>query len=204
MIKVLIADDHSIVRWALGQLFQSSKGFELVGEVGLGAATIDLVRSTQPHVVVLDLGLPEKDGFAILTALVALRGDYKILALTSQDQSALGIRALRLGAQGFISGTSAPAEILAAVHGLANGTAMPAALSRENEEHGPAHVLSQRELEVMGFLARGLTNREIAERLDISIKTVDTHRGHVLKKLGLRNHSDLTRFAIQHGYAPLA
>ena len=165
MIKVAIADNHSIVRWALGQLFQPTKGFELVGEAELGPATIELVRTTQPHVVVLDLGLPDTDGFSILASLLELPGNHKILALTSKDQPALGFRALRLGAQGFLSKTSAPAEILAAVHGLANGTAMPAVPAATNDhgaEFGPAHVLSQRELEVMGFLTRGLTNREIA------------------------------------------
>jgi DNA-binding NarL/FixJ family response regulator len=113
------------------------------------------------------------------------------------------VRAIRAGATGFIAKTAQFDELLAAIEEVAAGRRVlppgcEAALA-SNDAAGPAQVLSQREFQVMGYLASGMTNREIAQMLAISVKTVDTHRGHVLKKLKLRNNSDITRFAIQHG-----
>ena len=127
--------------------------------------------------------------------------------LTMHEDEAHGVRAMRAGAAGYVKKSANIDELLDAIDRINRGeqvvpAEIEAALARKRSEH-PAQILSQREFQVMSYLAAGKTNREIAELLTISVKTVDTHRGHVLKKLRLRNNSDITRFAIQNGLMPV-
>lgn len=200
-LRAAIVDDHAIVRWAIRQLLSDTGTVEVVGEAGNGADAVALVQRTRPDILLLDLSMPEKDGFEVLKDIAALRIGTKVLILTMHVEEVYGARAIKAGAFGFIHKNAEPEALLAAVNKVAAGERVaPPAVLELLAKRDPAALLSQRELEVMEFLARGLSNREIAERLEISIKTVDTHRGHVLKKLKLRNNSDITRFAIQHGY----
>jgi len=195
MLRIAIADDHPIIRFAVRQVLEASGQVEIVGEARNGNEATALVERAQPDVLLLDLQMPEKDGFEALNEINALH-----------DEPTYGVRAIQAGAHGVMHKTSDPDVLLQGIRSVMRGeTVMPDAvrsLVGKRDVH-PAHLLSAREREVMEYLARGYTNREIAAKLEISIKTVDTHRGHVLKKLGLRNNSDLTRFAIQHGYVSL-
>jgi DNA-binding NarL/FixJ family response regulator len=206
MLRIAIADDHAIVRFAVRQVLEASGQVEIVGEARNGNEAISLVENVQPDVLLLDLQMPEKDGFEALNEINALSSPTKVLVLTMHDEPTYGVRAIQAGAHGVMHKTSDPEVLLQGIRGVMRGEqVMPdavRALVGKRDLH-PAHLLSAREREVMEYLARGYTNREIAAKLEISIKTVDTHRGHVLKKLGLRNNSDLTRFAIQHGYVSL-
>ena len=203
-LRIAIADDHTIVRWAVRQLLEDSGVVEVIGEAGNGNEAVALVQRTQPDVLLLDLSMPEKDGFEVLQEVTALGTTTRILILTMHFEPTYGARAIKAGAASIMHKTTDPVELLGAIRTVMAGERVaPAEVLELLGRRDGTHVLSQRELEVMEFLARGLSNREIAERLTISIKTVDTHRGHVLKKLKLRNNSDITRFAIQHGLMPV-
>jgi DNA-binding NarL/FixJ family response regulator len=210
MLRIVIADDHSIVRWALKELLEKSDGIEVVGEASTGIEVMAILAQTRPDVLLLDLSMPDMDGYQVLEKMPEVSNNTRVLVLTMHEDASYGVRAARRGAAGYMQKTEDPDVLLPAIRTVANGGTVFSSQIRElsaDDRAGashPAHVLSQRELEVMGFLARGLTNREIAEKLAISVKTVDTHRGHVLKKLNLRNNSDITRFALTHGYVPAA
>ena len=207
MIRVVIAEDHNLIREALIKMLHESKKIDVVGEAATGATAISMTKRHKPDVLVLDVTMPEKDGLQALAELVQLHVTTKVLVLTMHEDEAHGVRAMRAGAAGFMRKSASVDELVTAIEKVHKGeqvvpTEILAALNRKRSEH-PAQILSQREFQVMSYLAAGKTNREIADTLSISVKTVDTHRGHVLKKLRLRNNSDITRFAISNGLMPV-
>lgn len=207
MIRVVIAEDHTLIRQALVRMLQESKKIDVVGEAATGATAVSMTKRHKPDVLVLDVTMPEKDGLQALGELTQLHVPTKVLVLTMHEDEAHGVRAIRAGAAGFIRKSASMDELIAAIEKVHKGeqivpAEVQAALNRKRSEH-PAQILSQREFQVMSYLAAGKTNREIADTLSISVKTVDTHRGHVLKKLRLRNNSDITRFAISNGLMPV-
>ena len=207
MIRVVIAEDHTLFREALVKMLAESRKIDVVGEAATGATAVSITKRHNPDVLLLDVTMPEKDGLQALAELVQLHVPTKVLVLTMHEDEAHGVRAMRAGAAGFIRKSASLDELIGAIDKVHKGEQVVpgeilAALNRKRSEH-PAQILSQREFQVMSYLAAGKTNREIADTLSISVKTVDTHRGHVLKKLRLRNNSDITRFAIQHGLMPV-
>ena len=203
MIRVVIAEDHTLIREALVKMLVASRRIDVVGQASTGTEALELVAQQHPDVLLLDVTMPEKDGMQALSELAAIDTNTKALILTMHEDEAHGVRAIRGGAAGYIKKSSNLDELIDAIERVNRGervipTEVEAALGRKRSDH-PAQILSTREFQVMEYLAAGKTNREIAEMLSISVKTVDTHRGHVLKKLRLRNNSDITRFAIQHG-----
>jgi len=210
MIRIAIGDDHSLVREGLRRILHERGYIEIVGEAANGIEAVELVRKKKPDVILLDISMPEKDGIDATRDIVAMEGSTtKVLILTMHTDEHYALRALRAGAHGFILKDAKAEELVNAIRRVKDGKRyLPSDLERsfaerylEPEPSGqPARNLSNREFEVMCMLAMGLTNREIADKLAISVKTVDTHRSHVLKKLNLRNNSDITRFAIQHGF----
>jgi two-component system, NarL family, invasion response regulator UvrY len=206
MIRVAIAEDHTLVREALLRLLALNGNNQVVGEATNGREAVELVARLQPDVLLLDIAMPEKDGLQASMEIAALGVPTRVLMLSMHADDSYAVRAVRAGASGYIHKTAKLDELIAAIEGVHAGRRMvPPAVEAQlqhqgaDNDGGPAQVLSQREFQVMGYLASGMTNREIAHMLAISVKTVDTHRGHVLKKLKLRNNSDITRFAIQHG-----
>jgi len=191
MIKILVADEHHIVRWALKSALDAIEDFAVVGEAASTSEALQKIESTQPDVVLLDM-------FDALDDLRALATPPPIIVLTCHTEPSFAARAVEAGVHGFLSKDIDPEELLQAIRAVTRGEHVIPEI-----EGDPASALTQREQQVMEMLARGMTNREIAEGLQISIKTVDTHRGHVLKKLKLRNNSELTRFAVKHGYTAL-
>ena len=207
MIRVVIAEDHTLIREALVRMLEESKKIDVVGQAATGAEAIAQVARHKPDVLLLDVTMPEKDGIQALAELSAVDVPTRTLMLTMHEDEAHGVRAMRAGAAGYVKKSANIDELLDAIDRINRGeqvvpAEIEAALARKRSEH-PAQILSQREFQVMSYLAAGKTNREIAELLTISVKTVDTHRGHVLKKLRLRNNSDITRFAIQNGLMPV-
>lgn len=206
MIRLGIAEDHTIVRWALREALSKAEDIEVVGEAGSAAETLDMVKRERPDVLLLDISLPDRSGFDVLTEMRPLDTAPLVVVLTWHTEPSYAARAIAAGAHGYVSKNVEPEELLAAIRAVSRGEqVMPAGVEQllANGDGHPASALTAREQQVMEMLARGMTNREIAEHLEISIKTVDTHRGHVLKKLGLRNNSELTRFAVKHGYVSL-
>ena len=207
MIRVVIAEDHTLNREALAKMLTASRQIDVVGQASTGTEAVSQVSRLRPDVLLLDVSMPEKDGIAALADLAALDTATKTIILTMHEDEAHGVRAIRAGAAGYVKKSANLDELLAAIERVHRGERVipeevEAALGKKRSDH-PAQVLSSREFQVMEYLAAGKTNREIAEMLAISVKTVDTHRGHVLKKLRLRNNSDITRFAIQHGLMPV-
>ncbi|MCA9665289.1 MAG: response regulator transcription factor [Myxococcales bacterium] len=208
MIRVAISDDHALVREGLQRILRE-RGFEIVGEAANGVEAVALVEKHHPDVILLDISMPEKDGIEATREIVALDVGTRVLILTMHTDEHYALRALRAGALGFILKDAKAEQLVNAIERVKQGKRyLPPDLERSFAEKylqpealdEPAKKLSNREFEVMCMLAMGLTNREIADKLTISVKTVDSHRSHVLKKLQLRNNSDITRYAIQHGF----
>lgn len=209
MIRVAIADDHALVREGLRRMLSGSEVIEVIGEACNGEEAVKLVREEQPDVLLLDITMPVKDGIEATTEINEQNLPTRILILSMHTDEQYALRTLRAGASGFINKGARLEELIKAITDVKNGSRyLPEHIAKSfaekhikpDSDKPLAELLSKREFQVMNYLAAGMTNREIAKLLDISVKTVDTHRGHVLKKLKLRNNSDITRFAIQHGY----
>ncbi len=206
MIRLAIAEDHTIVRWALREALGKADDIEVVGEAGTAAETLTMLDEKRPDVLILDITFPDKSGFDVLDELRKKEHAPLVIVLTWHTELSYAARAIGAGAHGYVNKAIEPADLLAAIRAVSRGEQVMPPGTEELLAKGdgqPASALTARELQVMEMLSRGLTNREIAENLQISIKTVDTHRGHVLKKLHLRNNSELTRFAVKHGFVAL-
>jgi two-component system, NarL family, invasion response regulator UvrY len=206
MIRLGLAEDHTIVRWALREALGKAEDIEVVGEAGTAAETLEMIKRDRPDVLLLDLSLPDRSGYDIMNELRNIETAPLVVVLTWHTEPSYAARAIAAGAHGYLNKGVSPQDLLSAIRAVSRGEQVvppdAEAYIAAGDGH-PASALTAREQQVMEMLARGMTNREIAEHLEISIKTVDTHRGHVLKKLGLRNNSELTRFAVKHGYVGL-
>jgi DNA-binding NarL/FixJ family response regulator len=206
MIRLALAEDHTIVRWALREALSKADDIEVVGEAGTAAETLAMIQNVKPDVLLLDITLPDRSGFDVLADLRQQDSSPLVVVLTWHTEPSYAARAIAAGAHGYVNKAVEPKELLESIRAVSRGEQIvPPGVEQllASGDGHPASALTARELQVMEMLSRGMTNREIAEHLDISIKTVDTHRGHVLKKLGLRNNSELTRFAVKHGYVTL-
>jgi|WetSurMetagenome_2_1015567.scaffolds.fasta_scaffold175505_2 two-component system, NarL family, invasion response regulator UvrY len=206
MIKILIADDHPVVREGLKQIISKASDLHLEGEALNGQDVIDLVTAGLYDVVVLDLNMPGRDGFEILRELKRTFPRLPVLILSIYPEDQVGIRVLRAGASGFLSKDSAPKELINAIRKIHSGGkyVSPALAERLAEEvtihdtEAPHKGLSDREFQVLCMLASGKSVKEIAEALVLSEKTVRTYRERLLEKMNLRNDVELTHYAIQH------
>jgi two-component system, NarL family, invasion response regulator UvrY len=206
MIRLALAEDHTIVRWALREALSKAEDIEVVGEAGTAGETLQMIQTVKPDVLLLDITLPDRSGFDVLADMRNIDTAPLVVVLTWHTEPSYAARAIAAGAHGYVNKAVEPKELLDAIRAVSRGEQIiPPGVEQllATGEGHPASALTARELQVMEMLARGMTNREIGEHLEISIKTVDTHRGHVLKKLGLRNNSELTRFAVKHGYVSL-
>jgi len=208
LIKVLLADDHSIVLAGLRRLVEESADMEVVAEAADGREAIQKIRQLQPDVAVIDLSMPEIDGLEVINQIHPEFPDLPIIVLTMHAENQYVVRAIEAGAMGYITKQSAPEHLVNAilkVHGGSRYLTEDAAeslvlrIAKGSRNQSPLDSLSTRELQVLRRLALGHTNREIASAYNISIKTIDTYRFRLLKKLNLRNNAELSRFATQNG-----
>jgi len=206
MIKVLIADDHPVVREGLKQILSKATDMVVGGEALNGQEVLDKVRSEKWDVIILDLNMPGKDGFEVLKEIRREKAKLPILILSIQSEEQIGVRVLRAGASGFLSKESAPKELLNAIRKIHTGGKFVSAslaerLAMEVEaktDEEPHKLLSNREYQVLCLIASGKTINEIADQLSISDKTVRTYRERLLEKMKLKNDVELTHYAIQH------
>jgi two-component system invasion response regulator UvrY len=207
MIKVLLADDHRIVREGLRRVLEDSNEIKVIAEAADGETAFDQAMDKKPDVAVIDISMPGMDGLEVVTRMSSYCPDIPVLILTMHDEEQYVIRAIEAGAMGYVTKQSAPEQLVAAVKKINAGgryltekasEALALRVIRGNKRKSLTESLSMRELQVLRKLAIGDTNREIATSYNISVKTVDTYRARILKKLNIRNNTELSRYAIQN------
>jgi len=202
-IRVVIADDHAVVRRGLRQVLDAEGGFEIVAEASDIEGARRYVRGHHPDVLVLDLNLPGGLSLGEIPAIRAECPDTQIVVLTMQNEPAYARQALGAGALGYVLKEAAEAELVEAIRRAAIGDTYlnPRLGARVAAEPppGPPDDLSEREVEVLRMVALGHTNTEIAERLFLSVRTVETHRAHIQQKLRIASRHELVRYALEHG-----
>jgi DNA-binding NarL/FixJ family response regulator len=229
-IKILLADDHDLLRQGLKLLFETQDDIHVIGEARTGREAIEQTRRLAPDIVIMDISMADIDG---LEACQQIRKSYpatQVLILTMHESEEYFLKALRIGASGYLVKKAAPAELSIAVRTLAQGeiylypglakalirayvsthaqTTIGNAPRKERMREKSVSlaqaltILTPREIEILTLVAAGYTNQEIADQLIISIKTVQAHRANVMEKLGLHNITHLVRFAIHHGLIP--
>jgi DNA-binding NarL/FixJ family response regulator len=207
MIKVLIADDHTLVRKGLRQILLETKKVEVVDEAKDGKETISKVSANKYDVVLLDISFPGRSGIDVLKQLKSYRPKLPVLILSMHPEEQYAVRALRAGASGYLTKESAPDELIEAIRKVARGgkyitASLADKLASEigkPSEKLPHEVLSDREYQVMCMIASGKTVKEIAEDLNLSAKTISTHRARILRKMNMKNNAQLTHYAIRCG-----
>jgi two-component system invasion response regulator UvrY len=203
MIRVLIADDHHLVRKGIIQILADERDIEVVGEAGNNRQVLTAIRENHFDVLLLDISMPDGGGLDLLEELHKLKPNLKILMLTMYSEKQYASRALRSHAYGYITKESAPEELIAAIRKVARGEkyiseAMTQVLVQDYEKRATHEDLSTREFQILRKLAAGKTPTEIAKELSISIKTVSTYRARIMAKLQLKNTAEIIRYAIQH------
>jgi two-component system response regulator NreC len=205
--RVLVADDHTIVRAGLRLLLDAQPDLEVVGEAGTGAEAVLQSRLLAPDVVLMDVVMPGESGIQATRRLLAESSAARVVVLSMQDDPRYVREAFDAGASGYVLKDAADTELVEAVREVASGGRYvnPALGARllsaplDERRRAAGDPLSEREREVLTLLARGHTNQEIARRLYLSVRTVETHRAHVMQKLGLRSRAELVSYALEHG-----
>ncbi len=205
MIRIGIVDDHAIVRSGLKQYFSEHVDLRVIGEAASGREAIDLVRTTEMDVLVMDLSMPGQSGLDALAMLRAKAPDMGILILSGYPEEHYAMNLIRQGASGYLNKECDPSEIVEAIRTIALGkryiTPQVAELLAQQlgtKETPPHEQLSEREFQVFLKLARGETAGHIAESLSLSVKTVSTYRTRLMEKMGLHSNSDLTLYALKN------
>ena len=226
-VRVMLADDHDILRQGLRLLLSLQPNLRVMGEARTGREAIALVESLQPDVVVMDISMPELDGLEACRIIRNKQPATQVLILTMHESEEYFLHSLRMGAAGYLVKKAAPSDLRMAINAISQGgaflypglakalirsyVASPASATLASHDHETMNtsslaqalrVLTPREVEVLKLVAEGRTNQEIADQLTLSIKTVQAHRANVMEKLDLRDITHLVRFAIRYGFIP--
>jgi len=207
-IRILLADDHTVLRSGLRALLSAQADLEVAGEAADGAEALRLAQTIKPDVVVMDIGMPGVSGIDATARIRRELPSTKVLILSMHDDQGYLRQALRAGASGYVLKKAADTELLAAIRAaargevfldpsLAKGFVEDAVLPKTQEPDIP--MLSDREREVLHLLARGHTNQQVADRLCIGVKSVETYKARLMEKLGLKGRAELVRYALTHG-----
>jgi DNA-binding NarL/FixJ family response regulator len=204
-VRVVIADDHALVRAGIRALVERLKGVTVVGEAGKGSEAIALCEQHQPNLILLDITMPDGSGFDVLEHVAREFPDIRVIVLTVHEAGEYAIRALREGAAGFLPKSAASTELEQAIHTVMNGDPYisPETSRRTVLEYSSGvskrdllRTLSPRQREVLQLIAEGKTTKQIAQLLDISVKTVETHRAQLMERLNIHDVAGLVRYAI--------
>ncbi len=208
-IRILLADDHAVLRSGLRALLNLEPDFEVVGEASNGREAVELAQALKPDIIVMDISMPEMDGMQAAEEIQRLELPSRIVMLTVHTEEDYLFQTLRLGASGYVLKSSADTELIDAIRTANRGDVFlyPSAIKKllgeylrgGGEDRGEFDVLTSREKQVLTLTAEGYTNHEIAERLVISPKTVDTYRQRIMEKLNLHHRSELVRYALRRG-----
>jgi len=207
-LRLLLVDDHAVVREGLRALLGSDSRFEVVGEAADGLTALSAVERLHPDIVIVDVSLPGMNGTQVTRKLKAMMPDVRLLALTVHEEGGYLRSLMDAGASGYVLKRSAASELLRALEVVGEGgtyldssiaSQLVGKLSRKSTQTSPA-ALSEREQEVVKLVAHGYSNKEIAAKLDVSVKTVETYRYRATEKLGLRSRADLVRYALDQGW----
>jgi DNA-binding NarL/FixJ family response regulator len=206
MIKILVADDHTIVRQGLKLILSSQPDLTVVGEAANGREVVELAQKLKPDIVLLDVAMPELNGIEATKQMMQTNPRLRVLVLSMHKEAVYVREILKAGARGYLLKDVIDTELLNAVRAVARGDgyispAVSGALLSDYRQNvtDPADLLTNREREVLQLIAEGKTNKEIANKLNLSVYTVDSHRGKIMEKLNLHNTGELVRFAIKHG-----
>ena len=213
-IRLLIVDDHPIVRRGLRMCLSQQPRIDIIGEAGDGREALNLTRALKPDVLLMDIDMPQMNGMAVTDLLRREMPEVKVLILSMYTNTDYVMRIIQCGARGFVLKESAPEEVLQAVETVAGGGAhfsqevARVALNQvvrgsNGDGSAPLGRLTNREREVLLQIAEGLSNKEIAIQLTIGVRTVETHRERIMRKLDIHSVAGLTRFAIAHGLVSL-
>lgn len=205
-IRILLADDHAMVRKGFRLILESHPDFEIIGEAGNGKEALEQAEALRPDLVVMDVAMPELNGIEVTRRLAQSLPHTRVLALSMHKDSVYVREILRAGARGYLLKDSIDSDLLAAVRAVAAGQgylspAVSDAVLNDYRRHvtDPLDLLTAREREVLQRIAEGQTNKDIAAALNLSVYTVDAHRGRIMEKLNLHSTGELVRFAVRKG-----
>jgi DNA-binding NarL/FixJ family response regulator len=206
-VRIVIADDHAIVREGLKRIVGDVAEFQVVGEAADGGEVMKVVREREFDVLVLDLSMPGRSGMELIKLVKSEKPKLRILVLSMHQETQYAVRAIKSGASGYLTKESAPALLEQAIRKIAGGGAYISAEVAEQLALGampgsdslPHESLSDREFEVFRLLVAGDAVSDIAHKLNLSVKTVSTHKANLMQKLGLANQTELVRYALKHG-----
>lgn len=206
-LRVMIVDDHPLVRQGLARLIEFEEDMIVVGHAGSMQEALDRIPSTSPHVAIIDISLTSESGIKLIREITARGFDIAMLVLSMHDEALYAERCIRAGAKGFVSKHEQPARIIEAVRRVAAGELHLSARAfeqlvrkspeREGGRPGDLSVLTDREMQIFGMLGQGMTTRKIAEQLELSQTTVRTHRENIRQKLGIEDNARLIQFAVR-------
>jgi DNA-binding NarL/FixJ family response regulator len=213
MLRILIADDHDVARRGIRSLLESHPGWQVCGEAKDGREAVEMATTTKPDLILLDIGMPNLNGLEAARQILATSPDALILILTMHDTDQVVREVLRAGARGFLLKSDAGRDLIAAVEALqqqrtffttkVSQMVLNGFLNRDPEEDegsfSESNLLTSREREVIQLLAEGKTSKEVAVTLNLSVKTAETHRTNLMRKLDLHSVADLTRYAVRNG-----
>ncbi len=210
MTRVLVADDHAIVREGLKRILEGQDGIDVAGEATNGHEVLAKVREGGFDILMLDLSMPGKSGIDLIKQVKEESPKLRVLVLTMHEEDQYAVRAIRAGASGYLTKESAPGQLVSALRRLAEGRLYISANVAEQlaldvqprDDEAPHRHLSDREFEVFQLLVSGRSISEIAAQLHLSVKTVSTHKTRILQKMSVASVADLVRYAIRHRLAP--
>jgi DNA-binding NarL/FixJ family response regulator len=206
MIRVVLADDHTIVREGLKQLLLAAEDFDIVGEAGNGFEVVQRVRELDFDVLLLDMSMPGKSGMELIKQVKSEKPRLRVLVLSMHEEQQYAIRAIKAGASGYLTKESAATQLVSAIRKVAAGGAFISAAVAEQlalgampqTESEPHTTLSDREYQVFQLLVGGTSVSDIADQLNLSVKTVSTHKARLMQKMNLNNQTEMIRYAIAH------
>jgi two-component system, NarL family, response regulator NreC len=205
-IRILLADDHAVVRQGFKMILDAQPDMEIVGEAGNGREAVEQAEQLRPDIVVMDVAMPELNGIEATRRLAASMPRTRVIALSMHKDSVYVREILRAGARGYLLKDSGAGDLVSAIRAVASGEsylspAVSNAVLDDYRKHvtNPIDLLTSREREVLQMLAEGKTNKEIAVVLNLSVYTVDAHRGRIMEKLNVHSINELVRFAVRNG-----